>query len=63
MLLHACAFFHSRDEEDEVLLPFVKEGIEACDKILHLIDTERRDERRRSMALTGIDVVAAERAG
>ncbi|MBV8507672.1 MAG: MEDS domain-containing protein [Alphaproteobacteria bacterium] len=60
---HACAFFHSREEEHEALLPFVKEGIEAGEKILHLIDTERRDERRRSMALTGIDVAAAERAG
>jgi hypothetical protein len=60
---HACAFFHSRDEEEQVLLPFVKEGIDAGEKILQLIDTDRRDDRRSSMALTGIDVAAAERAG
>lgn len=27
-LRHVCAFFHSQDEEYQVLMPFIKEGIE-----------------------------------
>jgi hypothetical protein len=33
---HACAFFDSREDEYQVLLPFMKEGIEAGDKAFDL---------------------------
>lgn len=32
---HVCAFFHSKDEEYRVLLPFIKEGFEQGDKAFH----------------------------
>jgi hypothetical protein len=29
---HVCAFFHSREDEYKVMLPFLKEGLEADEK-------------------------------
>jgi hypothetical protein len=28
---HVCAFFHSKEEEYRVLMPFIKEGLRAAD--------------------------------
>jgi hypothetical protein len=41
---HVCAFFHSRDDEYEILLPFLKEGLGSGDKAIHIIDKEHRAE-------------------
>lgn len=35
---HACAFFHSREEYYDVLIPFIKEGLELGDKAFHVLD-------------------------
>jgi hypothetical protein len=35
---HACAFFHTRDEEYEVLEPFVKDALEVGDKAFQFVE-------------------------
>ncbi len=60
---HACAFFHDREEEYRLLLPFVKEGFEQKDKIFQIVDGRHLDERRRRLGTLGIDVAAAEQSG
>jgi hypothetical protein len=60
---HVCAFFHSKDEEYHVLLPFIKEGIDHDQKAYHIIDSEHRPEHRRRLHAAGIDTAAAERRG
>ena len=30
---HVCAFFHSQDEEYQVLMPFIKEGVERGESV------------------------------
>jgi hypothetical protein len=60
---HACAFFHSRDEEYELLLPFAKDGYQAGERLFQVVDKQHRDERRRRLANSGIDVAQAESAG
>jgi hypothetical protein len=60
---HACAFFHSRDEEYELLLPFAKDGYQAGELMFHVLDKEHRHERRRRLSSSGIDVEKAESAG
>jgi hypothetical protein len=60
---HACAFFHSRDEEYEVLLPFVKEGLDAGDKTFQIVDKDYRVERLRRLQDRGVDTAAAEQNG
>src|SRR5207244_1002515 len=34
---HVCAFFHNKEEEYRVLLPFIKEGFEQGDRAFHII--------------------------
>ena len=60
---HACAFFHHREEEYRLLLPFVQEGFEQRDKIFQIVDARHRDERRRRIGALGIDVGGAEASG
>jgi hypothetical protein len=60
---HVCAFFHSKDEEYRVLLPFIKDGFARGDKAFHIVDPRHRQEHLRRLADSGIDVVAAERQG
>ena len=51
---HACAFFNSREEEYDVLLPFAKEGYERGEKLFHVVDREHRGERLRRLEDGGI---------
>src|SRR5688572_14160760 len=60
---HACAFFHSTDEEYELLLPFTRDGYGAGEHIFHVVDKQHREERRRRLKDSGIDVESAERSG
>jgi KaiC/GvpD/RAD55 family RecA-like ATPase len=55
---HACAFFHSERDEDNVLLPFIKEGFERGDKSFHIIDERRRQAYMNRLAMIGIDASA-----
>jgi len=60
---HACAFFNSRDEEYELLLPFSKSGAEAGERLFQVVDKSHLDERRKRLAEAGIDVSEAQRKG
>jgi hypothetical protein len=35
---HVCAFFHSKEEEYWVLLPYIREGFEQGDRAFHMVD-------------------------
>lgn len=60
---HACAFFHSRDEEYELLLPFSMAGARAGERLFQVVDKAQLPERRRRLAEAGIDVAEAESKG
>jgi hypothetical protein len=60
---HVCAFFHSPDEEYQVLLPFIKEGFERGDKAFHIVDPELRDEHLRRLESAGVDVAETQLSG
>jgi hypothetical protein len=60
---HACAFFHDREEEYRLLLPFVREGFAHQDKIFQIVDGRHREERLQRIGGLGIDVAAAESSG
>lgn len=60
---HACAFFHSRDEEYELLLPFSKSGEEAGERLFQVVDKAHLGERRQRLAAGGVNVEQAERKG
>jgi hypothetical protein len=60
---HVCAFFHSKDEEYRVLLPYIEEGFEHGDKAFHIVDPRHRHEHLRRLVEAGIDVAGAEATG
>jgi hypothetical protein len=51
-----CAFFHSKEEEYKVLMPFIKEGLEAGDRAVHIVDPDHRPEHLKRLAREGVDV-------
>src|SRR5690348_8374029 len=46
---HVCAFFHSKEEEYEVLMPFIKEGFEKGDRAFHVVDPKHRQDHLRRL--------------
>src|SRR5215216_7546274 len=60
---HVCAFFHSPDEEYQVLLPFIKDGFDRGDKAFHIVDPNLRDEHIRRLESADIDVAGAQQTG
>jgi hypothetical protein len=60
---HFCAFFHNEDEELRTLLPFIREGLDAGEKAIHIVNAKTRDEYRRRLSAAGIDVAAVEQSG
>jgi len=60
---HACAFFHTRDEEYQVLAPFVKDGLDSGDKNFQIVEKEHLEERVAQLKERGVDTAAAERSG
>jgi hypothetical protein len=59
---HACAFFHSSEDEYRTLLPFLKDGIESGDKTFQIVDKGRYEERRRVLTDNGVDFSSSESA-
>jgi hypothetical protein len=51
---HVCAFFHSRGDEYKILIPFMKEGLDAGDRAVQIIGADRRAEQIQRLAETGV---------
>jgi hypothetical protein len=60
---HVCAFFHSKEEEYRVLLPFIQEGFAHGEKAFHIVDPDHRAAHLGRLGDAGIDVAAVERSG
>lgn len=60
---HVCAFFHSRDEEYRVLMPFIAEGFEHGDRAFHIVDPDNRVDHLERLREGGIDTETAEASG
>src|SRR5712675_1071175 len=60
---HVCAFFNSRDDEEKVMLPFLKEGFDVGDRAVYILNKNQRSERLQRLADTGVDTAEAEASG
>jgi len=58
---HVCAFFSSREEEYDTLLPFVRDGLERGERAYHVLPSQYREEHLELLRSAGIDVAAAQR--
>lgn len=53
---HVCAFFHSQEEEYQIMLPFIKEGVERGEKAFHIIDPSLKGQHLSHLTRVGLDV-------
>lgn len=53
---HACGFFHSEEEEYEVLLPFIREGLALGERAVHIVEPGKREEHLQRLVEAGIDI-------
>lgn len=60
---HVCAFFHSKEEEYRILMPFIKDGFEIGDRAFHVVDPELRASHLTRLEEEGIDVAGAQARG
>ena len=60
---HVCAFFNSDEEEYRVLLPFIKDGLKAGDKAVHVLNPEQRQDHLQRLSAADIDPAAAQQSG
>lgn len=51
---HICAFFHSREEQNKILMPFFKEGYDRGEKLFHVVDSRLHDEHVQACREHGI---------
>lgn len=47
---HVCAFFDTTDKRYQTLAPFVREGLERGEQVVHIIDPRRRAEHDSRLA-------------
>jgi hypothetical protein len=53
---HVCAFFNGPDEEQRVLKPFIKEGLDRGERSLHIVDPQAVDDYLRRLRASEIPV-------
>ncbi len=60
---HVCAFFHTQDQEDKVIIPFLKEGINRGEKAFCALGPESRAHLLQKLSREGIEIASAEKRG
>ena len=60
---HVCAFFNSKEEEYDVLLPFFREATAQGEKNMHIVDPAFMDEHRARLTAGGLDAHECEACG
>jgi hypothetical protein len=60
---HICAFFHSQNEEYQLMLPFIQEGIAGGEKAFHIVAPTLRQQHQQRLNEVGIDTEALQTAG
>lgn len=56
---HACAFFHTHEEYYNVLVPFIKDGIEGGEKAFHILDACYHTDHVERIEKSGVNTAEA----
>lgn len=54
--MHICGFFDSREQQYEVIIPYILEGLETNDKVINILEGNRHGEHCRCLAGNGISI-------
>jgi hypothetical protein len=60
---HVCGFFRAPDEAYDLLLPFMKAGLDQGERAFYIVDSDRRAEHIERLERIGINAADAERTG
>jgi hypothetical protein len=60
---HIAAFFRSREEEYEVLRSYIKEGIDAGEKTVHICDPSLKHDHLQHLETMGVPITDCTRTG
>jgi hypothetical protein len=60
---HACGFFYGPNDEYDVLVPFIQEGLQTGHKAFLSLDPGRHDATLRRLQAGGVDVEGRQRSG
>ncbi len=60
---HVCALFTSEEEQYALLTPFIRDGLDAGERSVQILDPDRRDMHLARLSASGIDVAAALASG
>lgn len=52
---HICAFFDSREQEYETLIPYFKEGLDAGEQVFNIVDASRRADHVGRLSAAGVN--------
>jgi hypothetical protein len=58
-LRHICAFFESRDEQYEILAPYLKEGIDNGEQVITILESNTHPDHVSRLESAGIPVASA----
>jgi hypothetical protein len=53
---HICAFFDSREQEYETLIPYFRDGIDAGEQVFNIVDRTRFDDHVSRLLASGLPV-------
>lgn len=54
--MHICGFFDSREQQYEVIIPYIMEGLEKNEKVINILEGNRHSEHCRCLANNGISI-------
>lgn len=60
---HICAFVDSRDEQFEILMPFLRDGFQQADFMMTIMDAANAEDYRCRCQAAGVDLDAHEASG
>ncbi|MFD1605431.1 MEDS domain-containing protein [Flavobacterium artemisiae] len=54
--MHICGFFDSKEQQYEVIVAYILEGLQANDKVINILEVNRHGEHCRCLAENGISI-------
>jgi hypothetical protein len=54
--MHICGFFDSREQQYEVIIPYIMDGLESNEKIINILEEKRHGEHCRCLSDKGISI-------
>ncbi|MDP5199114.1 MEDS domain-containing protein [Flavobacterium sp. DG2-3] len=54
--MHICGFFDSKEQQYEVIIPYIMEGLEANEKVINILEGSRHGEHCRCLTDNGISL-------